>query len=301
MISTGNTNDDASGGIWQNSRINPAIATKCGLSVAMVLDLSNSVTDAQLVQLKAAAAGMVDALTGTPSSVGTFTFATSAPAPAGDTLALTPVSTPAGATTVKNKINGYNKPGGNAGGTNWDRGIYQVAQSPTTFDVAVVITDGNPTFYGAGEGPGSRTRFREVENGIFSANAVKAENTKVIAFGVGDGVANAASGLNLRAISGTVLEPGLLPDHRLRGRRRRAEGPRAGQLQRLDDRRQAGRALDGPGRVDHRRPARRRLDLHRRRLHRDHRDRTDLAGHRGRHRRGRTSRWSSPAVSPPGR
>ena len=102
----------------------------------------------------------------------------------------TPVSTPAGATIVKNRINSYNKPGGNAGGTNWDRGIYQVAQSTSTFDVAVVITDGNPTFYGAGEGPGNRTRFREVENGIFSANAVKAEDTKVIAFGVGDGIAS---------------------------------------------------------------------------------------------------------------
>ena len=65
-----------------------------------------------------------------------------------------------------------------------------MAQSTSTFDVAVVITDGNPTFYGAGEGPGSRTRFREVENGIFSANAIKAEDTKVIAFGVGAGVAN---------------------------------------------------------------------------------------------------------------
>ena len=76
---------------------------------------------------------------------------------------------------------------------------------PSAFDVAVVITDGNPTFYGAGEGPGNRTRFREVENGIFSANAVKAEGTRVIAFGVGDGVDSAGSGLNLRSISGPTL------------------------------------------------------------------------------------------------
>ena len=46
-------------------------------------------------------------------------------------------------------------------------------QSTAQFDIAVVITDGNPTVYGNAEGPGNYTRFREVENGIFSANAVK--------------------------------------------------------------------------------------------------------------------------------
>jgi LPXTG-motif cell wall-anchored protein len=128
----------------------------------------------------------------------------SGPASAGSnsTLGLTNVSTAAGATTVKNKINAVAKPGGNAGGTNWDRGLYQVAQSSDQFDVVMVITDGNPTFYSSAEGPGNRTRFREVENGIFSANAIKAKGTRVVAVGVGDGVDSAASGLNLRSISG---------------------------------------------------------------------------------------------------
>ena len=76
-----------------------------------------------------------------------------------------------------------------AGGTtNWDRGIFQVQQSTSQFDIAVVITDGNPTVYGNAEGPGNYTRFREVENGIFSANAVKAESTRMLAFGVGAGI-----------------------------------------------------------------------------------------------------------------
>ena len=43
MIGTGNTNPLASGGIWQNSRINPTAPTKCGLNVALILDLSDSV------------------------------------------------------------------------------------------------------------------------------------------------------------------------------------------------------------------------------------------------------------------
>ncbi len=208
MIGTGNENNQASGGIWQNSLDNPDFPAQCGINVAIVHDLSNSVTDAQLVSLKAASQSFVDSLTGTPSAVSTFTFASNAPATGATntTLPLTSVATAAGATSVKNKIAGFTKPGGNAGGTNWDRGFAQVAESTSSFDVAVLITDGNPTFYGQNvEGPGSRTRFREVENGIFSANAIKATGTRVVAVGVGDGVGNAGSGQNLRAISGTTL------------------------------------------------------------------------------------------------
>ena len=208
MVSTGNTNNEASGGVWQNSLNNPTIPAKCGLNVAILHDLSNSVTSDQLVQMKAASTGFVDALTGTPSQVGTFTFATAAPAAgaANATLPLTSVSTAAGATTVKNRINGMVLPGGADGGTNWDRGLYQVAQSSSAFDVLVVITDGSPTYYGDPvQGPGNRTRFRETENGIFSANGVKGKGTRIVAVGVGDGVGSAAAGLNLRSISGTTL------------------------------------------------------------------------------------------------
>ncbi|GAA3617811.1 hypothetical protein GCM10022236_20050 [Microlunatus ginsengisoli] len=212
MIGTGNSNNNASSGLWQNSLDNPEFPAKCGINVALVLDLSGSV-GSDLGNLKTAARTFVNSLQGTPSAVGVFTFASAAPAngSANTTLALTPVSTAAGATTVNTKINGLTLGTGQGAGTNWDRGIYQVAQSSSDFDVAVVITDGNPTFYGAtndngsAQGPGSRTRFREVENGIYSANAVKAENTKVIAFGVGSGINNAGSGLNLRAISGETL------------------------------------------------------------------------------------------------
>ena len=138
MISTGTTNNEASGGIWQNSLNNPTFPAKCGINVAILHDLSNSVTTADLTAMKTASTGFVDALTGTPSQVSTFTFASAAPAAgaANTTLALTSVSTAAGATSVKNKINGMVLPGGNDGGTNWDRGIYQVAQSASPFDVA---------------------------------------------------------------------------------------------------------------------------------------------------------------------
>ncbi|KRC42074.1 hypothetical protein ASE15_19060 [Oerskovia sp. Root22] len=199
MLATGSTNNVASGGIWQTSRENPTFPAQCGIDVALVLDLSGSVA-ADLPQLKQAANRFVDALTGTPSNMGLFTFSSLAPATGNPNLALTPVSTEDSAQLVKNRINSYTA----GGGTNWDRGIYQVASSAADYDVAIVLTDGNPTFYGNQEGPGNFTRLREVENGVFSANAVKAQGTHMVAFGVGDGIDTAGSGLNLRAISGEL-------------------------------------------------------------------------------------------------
>ncbi len=118
---------------------------------------------------------------------------------------LTSVSTTAGATTVNGFINGTTVATGNAQFTNWDRAFNQVTQSAQQYDIAVVITDGNPTAYGnpATTQTDGRTRFREVENGIFSANGLKAKGTRIVAFGVGAGVSS--SGLNLQSISGQTL------------------------------------------------------------------------------------------------
>ena len=200
MLGTGNAVPTASGGIWQSSRTNPDFPAECGLRVALVLDVSGSVSGS-LPQLKTAANTFVNSLIGTPSSVGLFTFSATAPAAGANNVnrPVTAVSTTTGANTVNGWINGVS-----AGGTtNWDRGIYQVAQSAASFDIAVVITDGNPTVYGNTEGPGNYTRFREVENGIFSANAVKAEDTRMVAVGVGAGISAGAA--NLQAISGPTV------------------------------------------------------------------------------------------------
>lgn len=202
MIGTGNDNRTASGGIWQTSLNNPAFPPKCGIKVALVLDVSGSVAP-QLGNLKTAAKTFVSSLVGTPSQVGLFTFAENAPANNANNQnrPLTPVSTQPGADTVNAWINGLTA----GGSTNWDRGLYQVAQSPSQYDVAVIITDGNPTVYGSpAQGPQGFTRFREVENGIFSANAIKSENTRVVAFGVGDGIDGNPA--NLQAISGTTKD-----------------------------------------------------------------------------------------------
>jgi len=206
MIGTGGNTRKASGGIWQQSRINPTFPGACGVDVALVLDLSGSVGGA-VTQLREAANTLTDALVGTPSRMSLFSFSTVSPATGASQNypALTPVSTQVQANAFKQRYATW----GSNGGTNWDRGLAVVAAANDVPDVVVVITDGNPTTYGD---PSQNNQFfnrlREVEAGIFSANAVKARGTRVLAMGVGSGVSGTATALNLRAISGTVAYNG---------------------------------------------------------------------------------------------
>ncbi|MFD0567294.1 vWA domain-containing protein [Kitasatospora saccharophila] len=189
----------ASGGVWQDSRNNPPLPAHCGLDVALVLDLSASV-GSELPFLKAAADHFTDALTGTPSRLAVFSFDQASPATgvSANHPELHPVSTPAGAAEFKSLYADWTL----GKGTNWDTALWSVARAAPVYDAVVVLTDGNPTrFADDAQGDGSRTHFRDVENGVFSANAVKAKGSRLIALGVGKGV-EGVSGLNLRALSG---------------------------------------------------------------------------------------------------
>ncbi|MDR2973973.1 MAG: VWA domain-containing protein, partial [Propionibacteriaceae bacterium] len=215
------TGGRSSSGTWAESMDDPALPASCGLNVALIMDMSYSVQQAGAQQtLKDSASGLTNALVGTNSQVALFTFGRNAPAMGyvNANRPLTPVSTQAGADKVNAWIDGMIIPGGPGSGgiapdpesTNWDRGLYQVAEQQNEqaangklFDVALIITDGGPTRYSpAALGNGVTTRFAEVEQAVFSANAIKAQGTRVIAIGVGSDVAGYAP--NLRAISGPV-------------------------------------------------------------------------------------------------
>ncbi|WP_051366938.1 vWA domain-containing protein [Hamadaea tsunoensis] len=191
-ISTGNTNPLAREDTWADVRTNPPLPDHCGLNIALLIDVSGSIAP-DLPAVKDAADGFVDALTGTPSRIGVFSFATGA----NQILGATSVSAASGGTTVKDAVAGLTA----GGGTNWDSGLFQVFAATTRYDAVLMLTDGNPTFYGPNsEGPGNYTRFREVENGVFSANALKNLGTRIVAVGVGAGISGSAN--NLQAISG---------------------------------------------------------------------------------------------------
>ncbi|MFC4001442.1 SpaA isopeptide-forming pilin-related protein [Prauserella oleivorans] len=206
----------ASGGVFPLSRPNPDLATQCGLRIALVVDLSSSVAP-YVEDLKDALDDFVTALRGTPSQAALFTFGTDSPANGyGANTSLLPVATNGDNKTFRDLYAGWETPPTNW--TNWDRGLAAVADANTAaggqqFDMAVVVTDGNPTVYGPEpthtvngreetKDPNSGyTRFRELGNAVASANLVKSQGTRIMAVGVGNGVSGDAS-YNLRAISG---------------------------------------------------------------------------------------------------
>lgn len=197
-----------------NNRYQPTCTSD--LTVAIVLDLSLSMSnnnDQGLNGAKTAAKNLVKSLIDTGTSVALYTFSTDAPASNGNDgrnwSAQIVTAANAGTTQQFNnndlgstdsfygKINNYDT----HGYTNWDRGLLQVA--PGDYDIAVVVTDGNPTVWGSNPSEQTWTTFQHVENAVYSANAVKATGTQLLAFGVGDGI-SAVPGDNLRAVSGTV-------------------------------------------------------------------------------------------------
>lgn len=175
-------------GLLASSLDNPAATQRCGLDVAMVLDQSGSMSGSKQTDLKAAANGAIDALTGTPSQLALYTFAAST----GPSVSATSTSTVSSALPLHAFVDGLSTP---SGLTNWDAGIYQV---PSGFDLVIVLTDGAPTTYDSSGGAGGESYFKYVEEGIFSANALKSLGSRMVAVGIGINGSEA----NLRSISG---------------------------------------------------------------------------------------------------
>ncbi|NAZ16024.1 VWA domain-containing protein [Glutamicibacter soli] len=189
---------------------NPQLPAQCGLSVAIVLDLSNSLTNGDVASSKTAAQGVVNALTGTPSAVGVYTFASLAPDGTNTALSKTSVSTSRGATIVKNSIAGIKRVPENHGGTNWDAALRQVPSGQ--YDVVLFVTDGNPTAYGTPNpnrlvatptgnvDMGSAFHAIDLSTAVRAADKLKASGSFVMGLGVGAGV-NVS---NIKDISGST-------------------------------------------------------------------------------------------------
>ncbi len=192
--------------IWASVRENNLAPPQCGLDVAMVVDLSNSVTEssALLDQYKESANGFIEALTGTPSQIALYTFATAAPADgaANTGLPLTSVATPGSASALTARINGFTPTPAMGGGTNWDRGFHQVAESGESYDIVLFLTDGQPTFHRDRQGPGDVATIAEVNEAILSANAVKATGAQVILVGIGPEAPLPGASIRIPLVSG---------------------------------------------------------------------------------------------------
>ncbi len=181
---------------------NPVLPNKCGLNMAVVLDLSNSLSNSDVTASKNAAKSVVDTLRGTPSAVGVYTFGTFAPDRTNAAMAKTSVSTANNADAVRTSIGNIQRVPSNVGGTNWDAALRQIPSAQ--YDIVLFVTDGNPTAYGT-PGTGNNSDYGEkfdaidLSTAVTAADALKASSTFVMGLGVGSGV-NIA---NIQAISGT--------------------------------------------------------------------------------------------------
>ncbi|MDQ2749519.1 MAG: SpaA isopeptide-forming pilin-related protein [Actinomycetota bacterium] len=182
-------------GLLSTSRNNPIAPTACGLKIALILDQSGSMSaGTKQADLKLAAKKVITTLTGTPSQMAIYTFA----AGTGGSVPLTTLGSSAEAAPLTNFVNGLPTP---SGGTNWDQGFAQAVTATKAYDLVVVLTDGNPTLDHTGSGNSSTTNFHNVDNGIYSANAIKNLGSRLVAIGIG---VNGGQD-NLRAISGPTV------------------------------------------------------------------------------------------------
>ncbi|AQP48261.1 hypothetical protein BW730_12855 [Tessaracoccus aquimaris] len=200
-------------GAVANSLNNPPLISTCtaGLKVALLMDLSASISSSQRTTYKNAiigSGGLYDSLMNTNSSISLFTFGTDSPAGGTTNYPVPMALTAANRSTLESRINTSTT---GTQSTNWDRGLRTVAAANAThgYDLVLMITDGAPNYIATSTGSGSTSvnsydvTQRSLEAAIYSANAIK-QNTRLVAVGVGNAVSGDVA-RNLRAISGSAV------------------------------------------------------------------------------------------------
>lgn len=190
---------------------NPELPQKCGLNLAMVFDMSSSMSTSDVATVKEASTAAVSALQGTATTMGVYSFATFAQ----QELAATSLASAQGAGRVTSSINALVRPSDTQtwhGGTNWQQGLNIVPTN--TYDGVIFFTDGDPTFFGptplnergngasgnGGTGQGGNANITASLNAaIPEANRLKDAGTRIVSVGVAGANAD-----RLAKISGPV-------------------------------------------------------------------------------------------------
>lgn len=203
------SSDDFVRGDWRNKMVadNPALPERCGLNVALVFDLSNSVGERGLQGTKNAGKAFINSLYGTPTNIGIYNFGTYAPVNHIPNLPNLDLTNRDDVNTALNNIDSFeygshyvNDMYDDNGGTNWEGALKNVRNSGVKYDVVYFVTDGVPTtnnaisptnynnynydgWYGD---PGRITHNQDISKAIDQANLLKDSGTRVEVLAVGD-------------------------------------------------------------------------------------------------------------------
>lgn len=177
------------GAKWVHGRVaNPQPPLRCGLRIALVVDLSTSLNYADtngFEASKTAANGFIDALAGTPAELALYNFASTAPAnTAGTTSGKNPpyisMQSQSGVAEAKRVVNNWSYNANNSA-TNWQEGLKQVQGQ--NYDVVYFITDGMPTYSSTIKSQGIGGEFVQksaLNDAIDAANELKKAGTRVV-------------------------------------------------------------------------------------------------------------------------
>jgi hypothetical protein len=149
-------------------RVNPALPESCGLSIALIVDMSGSMWGYEGAMF-AALDGFLDTLVGSNSEVSLYDFTDVSPYPGSPNHPLPQdVSTQAGADIVKSWYAAWAPPGGL---TSWAAGLAEASAQTPTPDAVVLLADGDL---------GNNPRISKL-----LVNAFKAQGARFIPVGMG--------------------------------------------------------------------------------------------------------------------
>ena len=177
---------------------NPAMADRCDIDLAIQLDYSTSMTNAQLTAQETAVKDLATALQGYPVRIALFHFGSNSPidgTAANTPLLLTSVQTQAGVDAIHAKLDAFSRSGTNY--TNWQAAFDTVRGTGESYDMLALVTDGNPTrinhpsmIQDTADNPVNQAI---VDGGVTAANQLKAEGTRIVGVAVTDNLGGTGS------------------------------------------------------------------------------------------------------------
>lgn len=169
---------------------NPSLTQTCGLDIALVLDVSTSISRTQFTQMKSALTGFVTTFGGGETQFSVTRFANNATVVQGFTNS---------AAAVNNAINSMSQ----ANGTNWEDALRKAHGSfdprPDKQNLLIIATDGEPAT--------DRGQSIPVDSARMVANSIKGGGTRILVMGI-IGNPNSPSINNMKQISGPSVNTG---------------------------------------------------------------------------------------------